>query len=334
MTYVREVPASRIDRVETAENDLEQELRYHEVTDEPEGRWWVAGGEILRQAQDDEAEEGGPRGQEGRPRGVAPTAVMVHYAINRPVGCVRGQGDLAVILDWLGYYKGWLEDRVRVNKYKSAYIWQVTLTGASRAQVAAKKSAYAIPPSPGSILVTDENEKWDAVVPELQAWDAESDGKAIRLMVAAGAGLPLHFLSEGEAATRATAAEMGDPTFRHFEHRQRFFCSMLVDLAERCVRRAKEVAGRGLGWRDLKLSAQVQDLTKEDNQKLADAAYRMVETLRVMRELGWIDKRTAMEIVLRFAGEQVDINEVLAAITDETITDDTDSITDDSDSTE
>ena len=300
MTYFREIPASRIDEIRADSEDLERELAYHEMTDDAEGRWWRADGITDGTDSTDSTDGMGP--------------VVVHYAINRAVGCTRGQGDLGVILPWLAHYKRWLEDRVRINRYKSAFVWQVTLQGANRAQIEAKRAAYAVPPSPGSILITDENEVWSAVAPKLEAWDAESDGKAIRLMLATGAGLPLHFLSEGEAATKATATEMGDPTFRHFEHRQRWFRAMLVDLMERAVRRAKTVSGRGLGWKDLKMSSVVQDLTKEDNAKLADAASKIVQTLKTMRELGWVNDKTAMEMAYRFAGESVNVDELMEAI--------------------
>ena len=291
LSYIREVPASRIDRVESDPDDYERELRYHEMLSggDVEGRWWV-------QAE--------APGSESLPQ------VMVHYAINRPVGCVRGQGDLSPIMDWLGHYKNWVEDRVRANKYKNAFLWQVTLRNATRDQIAAKRSQYARPPNPGSILITDENEEWRTVQPELQGWDAANDGKAIRLMVAAGAGVPLHFLSEGESATRATAAEMGNPTLRHYYHRQLFFCEMLKDLVRVCVARARAV-GRGRGWSDLKLRAEVQDLTKDDNSKLADAAKTIVEALALMKDKGWVDDETAMRIAYRFAGELVDVSELL-----------------------
>jgi hypothetical protein len=63
-------------------------------------------------------------------------------------------------------------------------------------------------------------------------------------MVAAGAGIPLHFLAEGESANRATAREMGRPTYRHYARRRQEFCEMLLDLCTWVVRRA-QARGRG-----------------------------------------------------------------------------------------
>ena len=289
-SFVRAIPAAHIDAIETDEDDLERELRYHQVVPgEIEGRWWPAacGNDELPQ-------------------------VVLHYAINRPVGCVRGDGDLGPILPWLRRYKDWLENRVRLNRYKTAFLWDVTVTSRpGRGDVVRQKRfKYKTPPSPGSIIVHDDTEKWEAVAPKIEAWDAKEDGKALRLAIAAGAGIPLHFLAEGESATRATAAEMGDPTFRHYYQRQLFLGHLLCDLLGVALRRAG-ARGRGRHWSDPQLSAKFPDVTKQDNLQLAQSAAWIVRALEGMARCGWMDRQTAVELAMRFAGEWVDVRQVL-----------------------
>ena len=115
MTYIRVVPASLIDNIETDANDRERELRFHEAssnqvvdgitkvgeTPASQGRWWTA-------------EE------------------MSHFTINRVTGAVRGQGDLVPTLPWLTRYKEWLDNRALVNKFKSAFVWDVKMEGANK----------------------------------------------------------------------------------------------------------------------------------------------------------------------------------------------------------
>ncbi len=297
MTLVRAVPAVQLDRIETDSEDLEREWRYHQVgVGELGGRWWDCAG----------VQEGSSIASQGTRD--ASNAGMLHYAINRPVGCVRGDGDLTPILPWLKRYKDWLENRVRLNKYKTAFLWDVKITGRPGFGDALRKKRfkYKTPPEPGSIIVHDESEDWNAISPKLEAWDAKDDGKAIRLMVAAGAGIPLHFLSEGESATKATAQEMGDPTFRHYYRRQLYFGWMLQDLATQVVRRAN-AAGRGKTYGDLKLGVQFPDVTKADNQAMAQSALLVVRALDMMAQHGWIDDESAMQLALRFGGEFLDV---------------------------
>lgn len=219
MSYVREIPALQVDRIETAEGDYELELRYHQLTRDPDGRWWPS----PDAPEADEADQ-----------------VMLHYAVNRPVGEVRGVSDLAPILTWLERYEFWLEDRVRINRYKGAYLWHVKVENALPGQLEAKRAQYSRPPRSGSIIVTDGHETWAAIQPQIGADDVEADGKALRLMIAAGAGVPLHFLAEGEGANRATAREMGVAAYRHFAHRQRQFAWMVEDVIRWAARRAGE----------------------------------------------------------------------------------------------
>ena len=214
MSYVREIPAILIDEIEVDPEDLEREYRYHQLTDDTEGRWWSS-------RLDDEAEQ-----------------VMLHYSINRAVGETRGTSDLQQVLTWLERYDYWLEDRVRINRYKGAYLWQVQIANALPGQLEAKRAQYTRVPNSGSIIVCDENESWTAVQPQIAADSVEADGKALRLMIAAGAGIPLHFLAEGESATRATAIEMGTPTYRHFVHRQAIFRDILEDVIMVAAERA------------------------------------------------------------------------------------------------
>lgn len=278
MCYLRPIPGLLVDQIEVDPEDAERELRYHQqatatLTDGlsasegrqlVEGRWWEAG--------------------ECR-----------HYAVNRVVGTVRGQGDLVPLLPWLRRYKDWLTDRVRMNKYRTAFVWDVLLRGADQRRVSQRRAELMQPPSPGSVIVHNESEEWQAKQPNIDAKSVESDGKAMRLMVAAGAGLPLHFLAEGESATRATAAEMGGPTLRHFERRQRYFGWVLCDLASEALRRSGRFAGRSLTVR-----AQFEDLTTRDNLAQAQAARSMMEALGLARDRGWIEDAAARVMVERF----------------------------------
>ncbi len=81
----------------------------------------------------------------------------------------------------------------------------------------------AIPPPPGSILVTDERESWSVLSPELDSFEASQDGMAIKKMIAAGVALPLHFLAEPESTTRTTAESAGLAVFKHLEQRQQMY---------------------------------------------------------------------------------------------------------------
>lgn len=244
MTIIRMVPAEQIEEIVTAENDIEQEIRYTRDAVSEEG--W--------EAYDPNKEQ---------------DKFMLHFAINQPVGSVWGEGDLVPMLVWIGRYSSWLEDRVRLNRFRTAYVY--TITGNYRTEQERKtreKEINSNPPKPGSVLVLsrDGGEEWDTKSPKLDSSDANTDGLAIKKMIAAGIGFPLHYLAEPESATRTTAEAAGTPTFRTLEEMQDEFFSILTNMAHTACK------VKGIPSGEIKIEG--PDITERDNATLALALGR------------------------------------------------------------
>jgi hypothetical protein len=298
MTYVRAVPATQVKEISSAANDVEQPLR---VTFKPTGEGFT---EETFPAYNEASDS---RGADG-----SFAAVVLHYAINRPVGGQWGESDLAPLLRWLSRYAAWLEDRARLNRYRTAFMYTVKASFTSEAERLARQSALnSSPPSPGSILVVDSSEEWAVVQPKLEADQANEDGLALKKMIAAGSGIPLHFLAEPESATRTTAEAAGGPTFRRFEQRQRYFMHVINDVISVALRR------RSMLDRHMPVSPDFEitgaDISARDNISLAMAVTNMVTSLALMRDRLLIDDAEFLRLVYRFAGETAEVDEILAA---------------------
>lgn len=284
-SYLRLVPASLVDRIETNPDDLWDELKFHQTAQpmtpdtlmrmpsalQAEGRWWDKGD-------------------------------MWHFAVNRPAGVVRGQSDLAPLLPWLRRYRDWLTDRVRLNKYRTAYLWHITLKGADRRGIVQRQAELAEPPQPGSVIVSNENETWEAVQPKIDASTVADDGLAIRLMIAAGAGVPLYWLAEAEHTARGTAAEMSEPTYRHYRQRQLFFGWAMRSLAVEALHR------RGLTR--VTLADVVADFPELDSSaalETAQSVQALSASLQVAVQSGWLSARDAASVYQHFLGEVVSL---------------------------
>ena len=223
---------------------------------------------------------------------------MRHYAINRLLGTTRGQGDLVPVLLALRRYREWLDDRVRVNKLKGAYLWDVTLPGADPAAVAARQAQLPDPPSVGSILFHNDAEQWRVIAPHIDASDVAADGKALRRLVAAGAGVPLHFLAEADEGNRAVAREQARPTNLHFQRRQLTFGLVLVDVCLEVVRRSGRVPPDRIG----RLEPVFPDTEPTDNVQLAQAALGGARALELAQSQGWLDRPDAAALFQQFLG--------------------------------
>ncbi len=173
MSYVRVFPTDTIKAIECAPNDVQQEQAYMPKAslDDPDPvhilNYWAY-------------------------RTRKPKTVMLHFAVNRLAGMQWGEPDLAPLLPWLARYASWLEDRVRLNRYRNAFMFQVKAKGLSAAEKDARQiELNSHPPTPGSVLVTDDAEEWDVIAPKLDAFDANSDGLTLKKYIASGHGVPL-----------------------------------------------------------------------------------------------------------------------------------------------
>ncbi len=309
MSYVRALPASAVDRVETQPGDYETELACHEAVgpEDPDyaqgGRWWRS---------PDHPEADVPR-EDGR---YAP--VCLHFAVNRPVGCVRGESDLAPVLPWVRRYSRWLEDRLRLNAAVRAFLWVVRVPGRA---VPAKRAEYRRAPEPGSVLVVDrDNEEWQAVTPNLHAADAAADGRAMRWMIVAGGpGTSLVDIGEAEEANLATARAMGEQRTRFMAARQAYFGYVLGSVVLAAYNRAARLGLVDGPEQPLSaLRVALPDIAPEDNAALAQSAESLARALSLIEgtaaagetQSAW--RRLALRLVLKFAGEPVGEEELNA----------------------
>lgn len=296
MSYVRPIPKSQIIKIEVAANDWETEIAYHERRgpgEEP--RVWLS---------------------PNHPDAAAADAVMVHYAINRPVGAMWGEGDLATITPWLLRYTKMLEDRVRLNFFARMFHWFVKVPKAS--VQATRKKYQESTPQPGAIIVHDDQEEWSMMTPNLSITPAVNDLQAVRMMIAVGAGQPPHWLGDSMDVNLATATAMERAAIRHLKRRQLEIGDMVIDLCYVAYSRA-----HGLGVqrrapdRDA-ITISFPDLSRDDNVMLAQAGGELASAFNGLTAAMSTGSRTLKERTLRlfsqFIAEPMDDREITAIL--------------------
>ncbi len=305
MSYMRFVTKDRIAQISTASNDWETELWYRELPrgfgadDEAEGVLWPGAANAAAAESD---------------------RVMLHYAVNRPLGALLGEGDLATMIPWLLRYSRMLEDRVRLHAAVRSFLWFVRVPSHL---VDAKRAEYATAPEAGSVVVHDDGEMWDVQSPNLQGSDAAHDLEAARRMIYAGSGYPPHWFGE-KGSNRAEALSMQRPAERHLLRRQRYFVYLLQDVLYQGYERARQAmddgasfdfhAPRAAGFPALPsqkyadlFAPAVPDVSRDDNLELADAAERLTRVWRGLALESEPKSRTLTTALLtqlfRFMGE-------------------------------
>jgi hypothetical protein len=291
MSYIRFVTKDQILKIETAPNDWETEIAFEEAppAGEYQPRRWLS-----------------PEHPE------APTAdaIMLHYAVNKPIGALMGESDLTTIIPWLLRYSRMLEDRVRLHWAARAFLYLVTVPAN---KVESKSQQYASPPESGSIVVKDETETWDVVAPSLRGADASHDMKSVRNMIDAGSGFPPHWRGEGGDVNVATAEAMQGPPERFLQKRQQYFVWLLEDILYQAFLRSMELgiepAPTESNYEKLFVCDR-PDVSLRDNSLLAEAGNNLAMAFATLQNtlLGksTILHKMFIDLVFKFTGEVID----------------------------
>jgi len=284
MSYVRIFPTDGMNDIETAKNDVQQETAYlpKATVQDPDPvhilNYWA-----YRQRK--------------------PKTVMLHFAVNRLAGMKWGEPDMAPLLPWLARYASWLEDRIRLNRFRQAFVYVIKGKFLSEGDKAARQNEVnANPPTPGSVLVTDESEEWDTIAPKLDSFEAGTDGLTLKKYIASGHGVPLHWLSEPESSTRTTAEAAGTPTFKTLEDRQKLFMAIVQEILTVAVARRAQRGDTSVDP-SAPIYITASDISERDNAALALASSQAVQAFGQLWAAGLIDADEYMRIVYRFAGE-------------------------------
>jgi hypothetical protein len=302
LSYIRFVTKDRIQRIVSAENDWETELAYHEV-----------GGDSVKPGLDAKVWL-----SPDHPEAPYSDAIMLHYAINRPLGALLGESDLTTMLTWLLRYSRLVEDRVRLHWAARSFLWDVTVPAAA---VQAKAEQYRQPPDSGSIIVHDEAEAWKAVNPNLAAADARHDMQAVRAMIDAGSGFPPHWRGDASDISLATAQAMAGPTERHLVRRQNYFKFVISDIIYHAYLRAAEIGAAPRIARsdyDSLFVFSMHDISRFDNEALArssrdlsQAYYNLAATIGSAPETL---QRQILRTFFQFSGSPVTEDNIEAMI--------------------
>jgi hypothetical protein len=171
---------------------------------------------------------------------VAEMAVTRPFAdANDPTGILL----LEVVMRTISNYTTWEEYRMLLNKFRSAIVLHRKVEGtAIQAQniVQGRQSARPAPlgrgeattssgrreamPTSGTIITSPPGVEWEYKRPNLDAADAEHDGRRMLLTAAAGVGLPEGIVtSDWSNNSYASSVESRTPAVREWEDWQEFF---------------------------------------------------------------------------------------------------------------
>jgi hypothetical protein len=247
------------------------------------------------------------------------TGECFYYTVNTLGAQLRGQSDLLPGIDWYDAYELAMTGDMRRWNELRAFIWDVTLKGATPAEVEARARRMA-PPSPGSMRVHNDQEEWTAVSPDLKAADSDNTARLFRCHILGSQTIPEHWYSSGGDVNRATAQAMDIPTLKILTMRQRVVKAVLEDMGSYVIRSRAEAAGALdviEGDPDWMVTAQFPELAVKDVAVLAAAFAQIVAGCASAVTQGLMSRQTAVAMIAMAAtalGQEVDPEEELGRL--------------------
>lgn len=230
----------------------------------------------------------------------------------------RGRSDLLAQADWLDGYDQYLFGELDRAQFMRAFIWDVTMKGATPEEVEDRAKKIVAPP-PGSVRVHNDAEEWAAVTPDLKASDGAEGARLFRNHVLGGATIPEHWYGGGGDVNRAAGESMGEPTFKMLSMRQRIVKHMLEQVGV-YVLRQKALAESGrepdIAEDVYRVEAVFPELTAKDTSKYAAALQQVVVACALAIDKQLITKALALKIVGAVSGRlgvEIDAEDELAA---------------------
>lgn len=158
---------------------------------------------------------------------------VLHVKIFADSDQKRGISLLKIAAKRLAQYESWLDDRIVLNKVRSAIALVRTVTGTGKnvksirdenlsSRLPESKQKVAMP-GRGTIITASKGIEYDMLSPNIQAADVKDDGRAMLLSIAASIGFPEMLLTADYSnANYASSLTAQNPFVREIEDWQDF----------------------------------------------------------------------------------------------------------------
>lgn len=240
------------------------------------------------------------------------------FRVNDLSSATRGRSDLLAQIDWLDAYDQFLFGELDRAGFLRAFVWDVTLTGATPEEVVARARQITAP-RPNSVRVHNEGEIWEPKAPELQSADAAAGARLFRNHVLGGATVPEHWFGGAEDVNKSTGSSMTEPTEKMLDMRQQVVGHMLVSIGQYVVRSAWRALDRELSDAQVEildtLHVEWPELTAKDTTKYASALQQVTAAVAQGIAEGLVSRETGLRLIAAMAerlGVKIEVEEELA----------------------
>ena len=232
-------------------------------------------------------------------------ALIYHLTYNTTTQ--RGNPLLLPALDWIKYYRKFLASRVAIMLALARFAWKGKIKGGQASVDAIKAQTNEQEIAAGSILLESLGSDTTPIKTDSGAKNAYTDGRMLKLQVAAAVGIPEQYFGDISIGNLATAKTVELPMMKMFQSYQAVWNDTYQDIDEIVLTHSK------VSLTDVHIDRDFPKIAPADVEQAAEA---LVKILQVIPELGGSDD--VKQIALMTLGVN-DPAEVLDALSKEPV---------------
>lgn len=158
---------------------------------------------------------------------------MIHIKLNVDSDQKRGETHLLSIMSMIKHYQQWIENRIILNKMRSAIVLikKVEGTPSEVAQMANTMPTVSTPSGAtkrqnirgGAVITAGPGVTYEMLSANLNATDAKEDGRNIKMNMAAGVNMPEYIFGDASNNNYASSMTAEAPFVKSIQYWQMFF---------------------------------------------------------------------------------------------------------------
>jgi len=216
----------------------------------------------------------------------------------------RGRPPYEHQFGWMKAHDNTFYDEFKNVSAQSSHIWDVTLTGATEEELLKRKAEIGMvkKPSPGSIMVHNESETWEAKSPNINPNITKDLLVQVRKLIGLGSGLSETWVAASDDVNRNTAEVADTPPYKHLGRLQWEIKHMIRDMVDYAIDQAimhGYIPNVTAEERSFDIS--MPDMTATDNDKISNSLMKLVQALIMGKELGLTDSITDRRLFYQMA---------------------------------
>jgi len=151
----------------------------------------------------------------------------------------RGVPLLTPILDWLKLYRRFMASRVAIMLALARFAWKVRVKGGATAVATEKGKFNDVMYQAGSTRIENEGADLQPIKTDTSSSQAAEDGRQLKLLIAAGLGIPEQYFGDISTGNLATAKTVELPMLKQFQTHQQLWADAYRTLFEFILERRK-----------------------------------------------------------------------------------------------